>query len=138
MARAKRTKVPKPPRPPKIRRAKKRGPMLPAFVTVGVVAVLSWLVSWWAVPIAGAIAGAVWPRMEKIGALAMWGAAGGWVLLLLVDSIQGRTIALARALGGAVFLPWPLLIIVTLLFAAGLAWSAAVVAATVARRFSAR
>src|SRR5262245_16041980 len=138
MARGKRTKVPKPPRPPKIRRGRKRGPVRPALVTAGVVALLSWLVHWWAVPLAGAIAGAVWPRMEKIGTLAMWGAAGGWVLLLLVDSLQGRTIALARALGGAVFLPWPLLILVTLLFAAGLAWSAAVVTATVARRFSGR
>lgn len=138
MARSKRTKVPKPPRPPKIRRVRKRGPVQPALVSAAVVAVLSWLVSWWAVPLAGVIVGAVWPRMEKIGALAMWGAAGGWVLLLLVDSIQGRTIALARALGGAVFLPWPLLILVTLLFAVGLAWSAAIVTATVARRFSSR
>jgi hypothetical protein len=138
MARSKRAKLPKPPRPPKIRRTRKRGPLRPALVAAGVVAVLSWLVSWWAVPLAGAIVGAVWPRMERIGALAMWGAVAGWVVLLLVDSFQGRTIALARALGGAVFLPWPLLILVTLLFAAGLAWSAATVTANVAQRLSTR
>ena len=64
----------------------------------------------------------------------MWGGVGGWIVLLLIDSLHGRTWALGRAAGGAVFLPWGLLFPVTLLFAAGLAWSMATLAQTACAR----
>jgi hypothetical protein len=51
------------------------------------------------------------------------------VILLLIDSLHGRTYALASALGGAMFLPGPLSLLATLVFAGALAWSAAILAA---------
>jgi hypothetical protein len=83
-------------------------------------------------------AGAYWWSRADIAEQAMWGAVAGWLLLLLADSINGRTWALARALGGAVYLPWGLVIPVTLLFAAGLGWSAATMGAYAGRRLATR
>lgn len=110
-----------------IRRAKKRRePPLPALVCGALIVVAAWLASWWTVPIAALIVGAIWYSRADVAVQAMWGAVGAWLVLLLVDSLHGRTWALARAAGGAVFLPWGLLFPVTLAFAAGLAWSTAV------------
>lgn len=92
-----------------------------ALVVVG-----AWLIGWWIVPLAALITTIVWWERAEITTEVMWGAVGGWVLLLLIDSLHGRTWALARAAGGVLFLPWGLLFPVTLLFAAGLAWSMAV------------
>lgn len=87
----------------------------------------AWLIGWWVVPLAALITTIIWWERADITMEVMWGAVGGWVLLLLIDSLHGRTWALARAAGGALFLPWGLLFPVTLLFAAGLAWSMAAV-----------
>jgi hypothetical protein len=73
-----------------------------------------------------------------VASQAMWGAVGAWIALLLVDSLHGRSWALARAAGGAVFLPWGLLIPITLLFAAGLAWSTAVLTQAVCSTLASR
>ena len=104
---------------------------LAALVCAALVAIGAWLVGWWIVPVAALIAAVLWWDRPRITIEVMWGAVAGWVLLLLVDSLHGRTWALARAAGGVVFLPWGLLFPVTLLFAAGLAWSTAVIAQTV-------
>jgi hypothetical protein len=101
---------------------------LAAIVCGAIVVIGAWLASWWIVPVAALIAAVLWWDRPRIAIEVMWGAIGGWVVLLLIDSLHGRTWALARAAGGAVFLPWGLLFPVTLLFAAGLAWSTAVVA----------
>ncbi len=85
----------------------------------------AWLIGWWIVPLAALITTIIWRERGDIAMEVMWGAVGGWVLLLLIDSLHGRTWALARAAGGVLFLPWGLLFPVTLLFAAGLAWSMA-------------
>jgi hypothetical protein len=94
------------------------GAVCGALVVVG-----AWLITWWIVPIAALIATVLWWDHPHITSDVMWGAVSGWVVLLLIDSLHGRAWALARAAGGALFLPWGLLIPVTLLFAAGLAWS---------------
>jgi hypothetical protein len=99
---------------------------VPAIVAGAIVVVGAWLIGWWIVPIASLVASVVWWRRADIAQQTMWGAVCGWLLLLLVDSLRGRTWALARAAGGAIYLPWGLLIPITLLFAAGLAWSTAV------------
>src|SRR2546423_3059049 len=102
------------------RRKRRREEWRPGIVTAAVIALGAWLLSWWIVPIAALIVGALWAERTDVATQSMWGAAGGWLFLLLIDSLHLRTWALARALGGAVFLPWGLIVPATLLFAAGL------------------
>lgn len=111
------------------RRKRRRDEWLPAIVTAAVIVTGAWIVSWWIVPVAALVAGAVWWKRADVAQQALWGAVAAWLVLLLVDSLHLRTWALARALGGAVFMPWGLLFVTTLLFAAGLAWSSATVGA---------
>lgn len=114
--------------------------LLPAAALVcgAIVVVGAWLIGWWIVPVAALVVAVIWWHRDDIAVQAMWGAVGAWIVLLLVDSLHGRSWALARAAGGAIFLPWGLLIPVTLLFAAGLAWSTAVLAQTVCAKLAAR
>jgi hypothetical protein len=104
-------------------RKPRRSLPLAAVVCGALVVIGAWLLSWWIVPLAALVASVLWWDHPQITTDVTWGAVGGWIVLLLIDSIHGRTWALARAAGGALFLPWGLLIPVTLLFAAGLAWS---------------
>ncbi|HKW47664.1 MAG TPA: hypothetical protein VJN70_09465 [Gemmatimonadaceae bacterium] len=96
----------------------------------------AWLIGWWSVPLAALITTIIWWERADIAREVMWGAVAAWVLLLLIDSLHGRTWALARAAGGVLFLPWGLLFPVTLLFAAGLAWSMATVAQAACTRLA--
>ena len=123
---------------PVLRRRVKRERPLPAVVCGAIVVVGAWLIGWWIVPIAALVVGVFWWQRVDVASQAMWGAVGAWIALLLVDSLHGRSWALARAAGGAVFLPWGLLIPVTLLFAAGLAWSTAVLTQTVCAKLADR
>ena len=119
-------------------RRTRRTPPLAALVCGALIVIGAWLASWWIVPVAALIAAVLWWDRPRIAIEVMWGAMGGWVVLLLIDSLHGRTWALARAAGGAVFLPWGLLFPVTLLFAAGLAWSTALIAQAVCTMISER
>jgi hypothetical protein len=108
-----------------------------AALACGALVVLGgWLVGWWIVPLAAVLTGVFWWDRPEVALEAMWGAVGGWALLLVIDSLHGRTWALARAAGGALALPWGLLFPVTLLFAAGLAWSVAIVAQAACARIA--
>jgi len=115
-------------------RKRRRDELLPALATGATIVLGAWVLSWWIVPLAALVAGALWSSREDVAQQAMWGAIGGWLLLLLLDSVHGRTWAMAQALGGVLFLPYGLVIVATLLFAAGLAWSAATVAAIASTR----
>jgi hypothetical protein len=108
---------------PSHRRRQSRRLPVAAVVCGTLVALGAWLIGWWIVPLAALTATMMWWERENIAMEVMWGAVGGWFVLLLIDSLHERTWALARAAGGVVFLPWGLLFPVTLLFAAGLAWS---------------
>ena len=120
-------------------RRRQRRPLPLAGVVCGALVVLgAWLIGWWIIPLAALIASVIWWDRADVTVEVMWGAAGGWALLLVIDSLHGRTWALARAAGGALFLPWGLLFPVTLLFAAGLAWSIATLAQAACARISAR
>jgi hypothetical protein len=136
----KRSRMPRTPRLPRVPRPRRQRRKLPlaGIVCAALVVIGAWLISWWIVPVAALVATVLWWDRPTIVADVTWGAVAGWVVLLLIDSLHGRTWALARAAGGAVFLPWGLLIPVTLLFAAGLAWSTAVLAQLGCARISAR
>jgi hypothetical protein len=111
---------------------------VPGIVCAMLIVIGAWLVSWWIVPIAALLASVIWRVRVGLVRQVTWGAVAGWIVLLLLDSLHARTWALARAAGGAVFLPWGLLFPVTLLFAAGLAWSTAMVVQGVAGLIAAR
>lgn len=83
-------------------------------------------VAWWMLPILAAIAGA-WRRRGWEVALA---GVLAWSAILLYDAARGPFPALASAVAGVVGLPAAALVVVTLAFAALLAWSAAALAAT--------
>lgn len=91
---------------------------------------LTWLVGWWGVPLVGVAAGVVARGTRRVGVWTALGAALGWLVLLAADAAIGPA-ALARLtsdLGGVFRVPGVVLVLVTLLFAALLAWSAAVLA----------
>ena len=123
---------------PSRRRAQKRALPLAGVVCASVVVLGAWLIGWWIVPVAALVASVLWWDRADVPRDVMWGAVAGWTVLLLIDSLHGRTWALARAGGGALFLPWGLLFPVTLLFAAGIAWSMATLAQAACARISAR
>jgi hypothetical protein len=110
-----------------------RDRVLIVIILAVMVTVATWFLGWWTVPVLAAIAGALWWDHEHVGRDVGIGAAMGWALLIAYAGSSGRLVPLARALGGVLFLPWPLLIVVALAFPAVLAWSATTVSATVAR-----
>ena len=84
------------------------------------IAVGTWIVGWWAVPIVGMLIGVVWSD-GRPGLLA--GSAGGlgWTLLLVWGSVSGPVGDLAGTVGGVVGLPGFAVLLVTVLFPALLA-----------------
>ena len=98
------------------------GLMLLAAFVVGTA-----IAGWVGVPVIALIWGVVARRrdMRYPGAVAVGIAAGGsWALLLAWTAARGPLFRLASTLGALVGVPGALLVIVTLLFPALLAWSA--------------
>lgn len=120
------------------KKARRRDELVPAIATALVIVVGAWLVSWWIVPIASLAAGAFWWRRADVAEHVLWGAVAGWVVLLLIDSLHLRTWALARAMGGVIYMPYGLAFVLTLAFAAGLGWSGATLSAFAVSRVQGR
>ena len=107
--------------------------MLALFASSLAVAVLTWLLGWWGVVVAALIAGAVlWQRRSAPWLVAL-AAVVAWAALIVVDTFGGRFSVLARSLAGVMRAPSAALLVVTLLFGALLAWSAAVVGSEIGR-----
>jgi hypothetical protein len=112
---------------------KRPAPMLVTIAFAVLATLLTRFGQWWCVallPFVATIAdrarpGPVWPFTL--------GAALSWSLLLLFDAMGGRMSALTRTLAGVMHVPWPVLALATVAFAALLAWSAAVVGQELAR-----
>lgn len=102
-------------------------------VTAVCMAVATWLLGWWGVAAMALVAGALYPAPNNRPARIALAAAEGWALLLVIDAIAGPLGRVGSVVGGAMSLPPFALLIVTLLFPALLTWSAATVAAEVAR-----
>jgi hypothetical protein len=104
-----------------------------AFVAAAMAA-LTWVVGWWGVLIAAAIVGFVL-RAEGGGGWRIAAAAAlAWAALLVADAVSGPLRVVGARLGGVMGVPSPVLVVVTLLFPALLAWSAATVVATLTHR----
>jgi hypothetical protein len=89
-------------------------------------AVTTFGLGWWSVPIV-ALMWAAFSREANQARVAAWCAAGGWGTLLLLDAAHGPVGEMASRLGGVMHVPGFALWIVTLLFPALLAWSAATI-----------
>lgn len=107
-------------------------------IVAAVMAVLTWLIGWWAVPAVAAFVGSVLHVRDGVAWRMALAAALAWALLLLVDAAGGRLGVAATTLGGVVRLPAVVLVLITLAFPALLAWSATTVAIAVRRLGSAR
>jgi hypothetical protein len=107
--------------------------MIAFVLTALAMATLTWLLGWWGVVVAAFVAGGLLHRRGAGAWVVAAAAVIGWCALFLVDSIGGRFAALATSVAGVMRLPVPALLIVALLFAALLAWSAAVVGGEIER-----
>jgi len=93
----------------------------------------TWLAGWWGVAVVALIVGAIaWEHRGITWSTAL-SAIFAWAMLLLFDATSGRFGALATALGGVMRVPAAVVVAVTLLFAALLAWSSAVVGTEIGR-----
>lgn len=106
--------------------------------TIGLVLVLAAafalgtvVVGWWAVPVLGALAGALLGARARPGRWAALAAAVAWIGILAFAAAEGPVGTLARRLAGAMQLPVWGLYAVTLLFPALLAGTAALLGALV-------
>ena len=107
--------------------------MIALLVTAISVAALTWTVGWWGVVIAALLAGAVLWRRRGVAWLVALAAIVAWIALILMNAIGGRFATLASSIGGVMRVPPAVLLIVTLLFGALLAWSAAVLGSEIGR-----
>jgi hypothetical protein len=93
----------------------------------------TWVVGWWGVPLIAAVVGVVLCTRRGIAGLTALAAVIAWSVLIIVDGASGRFGALARAVAGTLTLPASVLLTVTLLFSALLAWSAAALGVEIGR-----
>lgn len=107
-------------------------------IVAAAMAVLTWLIGWWAVPVVAAFVGGVLYLREGIAWRMALAAAIAWALLLIVNAASGRLGVAAATLGGVLRVPGVVLVLITLAFPALLAWSAATVAIAVRRLEAAR
>lgn len=86
-------------------------------------AVATYAFGWWTVPLIAA----VWALLSRRGVALFTAlcAAGGWATLLVLDAAKGPVGNMATRLGGVMGLPPVLLYVLTLVFPALLAFSAA-------------
>jgi len=108
--------------------------MIRVLTIVAVILVaMTWIAGWWGVPLVAAVVGAVLCARRGIAGLTALAAVIAWSVLILVDGASGRFGALAGVVAGTLQLPAGALLMVTLLFAALLAWSAAAVGVEIGR-----
>ena len=107
--------------------------VLPLLATALAVAALTWWLGWWGVVVAALVAGAALRQRRGAPWLVALAAVVAWGALIVVDAVGGRFAALATLVAGVLRAPSVALLVVTLLFGALLAWSAAVVGSEIGR-----
>ena len=105
-----------------------------AFLVLTLAFAAASVLGWWAIPATAALWGILRPIARRPALVAAAAAALAWAAWLVVDAIspRGDFSGLAGRLGGIFSLPAPILIGVTVLFAALLAGIAAYVAGAIA------
>ncbi len=99
-----------------------------------IVAASTWIIGWWSVAIVALVAGYLMRRSGGNAWRVALGSAEGWAILLLVDTLGGRSRELLSILEGTMSIPGPALIVATLLFPALIGWSGAALAAELGQR----
>ncbi|HEX7977406.1 MAG TPA: hypothetical protein VF461_02290 [Gemmatimonadaceae bacterium] len=102
-------------------------------IVAAILIAATWVAGWWGVPLVAAVVGALLYARRGIAGLTALAAVIAWSVLILVDGASGRFGVLAGLVGGTLQLPAVALLAVTLLFAALLAWSAAVLGVEIGR-----
>lgn len=88
----------------------------------------TWAVGWTGVPLIAFLWGA-WRREERRSPMeAGIAATAGWAYLLIFAAFRAPVLAVAERMGGLAGVPGAAIVLVSLVFAFGLAWSAAEVA----------
>jgi hypothetical protein len=95
-------------------------------------AVATYALGWWTVPVIAALWALV-SRDSNRAIIAGVCAAGGWASLLLLDAAKGPVGTMASTLGGVMGVPGFVLLILTLVFPALVAWCAASVVSALLR-----
>jgi hypothetical protein len=106
--------------------------LIPWLVLVEVIALVTAIVGWWTVPILAAVYALIYPDRKHWLSTALAGLCG-WGLLIDITWFQGPVFELAGKVGGALGLPGAAFVLLTLIFPALLAGSAAELAAAVRR-----
>jgi hypothetical protein len=115
-----------------------RGQLLFLALVAVAMTVLTWMIGWWGIVLAAVVVGLAFHEQGGGGWRVALAAALSWAALLVVDAIGGPFGRLAQTLGGVMRVPAVALVALTVLFAAGLAWSAATVAAVLAQMVARR
>jgi hypothetical protein len=102
-------------------------------IVAAILVAATWVAGWWGVPLVAILAGALLAARRGIAGLTALAAVIAWSVLILVDGASGRFGVLAGVVGATLKLPAGALLMVTLLFAALLAWSAAAVGVEIGR-----
>lgn len=98
------------------------------LVLAAAFAAASWMVEWWIVPLLAAALSLGMGRVATPTRIAV-GAGLGWAGLLALGAVRGPVAKLAAMLGALLHTPALVLVLLTVLFPAVLAWSAAAVVA---------
>lgn len=94
---------------------------------------LTWMFGWWGVAALALAAGAFASSREGRPWITALAAALAWGALLVTDVMGGRFPALSSSLAGVMGRPAAALVVVTVAFAALLAWSGAVIGGELGR-----
>jgi hypothetical protein len=93
---------------------------------------LTWTLGWWGVAVAALILGVVFRNEGGRAWRVALGATEGWAILLVIDIMFGPLAMVMKTVGGAMSIPGPALLLVTLLYPALIGWSGATLASEIA------
>lgn len=90
-----------------------------------VMALMTMLSGWWAVPLLGFMFGAGANATRSASGMAALAGAAAWAGLLLLAAVRGDVAAVATQIGNIMQVPWYAVVSATVLFPALLGWSSA-------------
>lgn len=107
--------------------------MIFVLVVAAAMTVLTWVLGWWGIVLVALIIGAVFHEHGGGGWRVGVAASVAWGALLVIDVVAGSMGRVATLLGGVMNVPAVVLLLLTIVFPAALAWSAATIAAETRR-----
>ncbi|CAN5814290.1 hypothetical protein BH11GEM1_BH11GEM1_16730 [soil metagenome] len=112
--------------------------MIALLITALAAAGFTFVAGWWGVAIVALAAGAFFSRNDGRPWRVALGTMLGWVLLLLLDTMDGRLGRVTSAVSGSMKIPGAALLGVTLLLPGLMGWSAATVGAAIGQAAKSR